>query len=71
MTCLTRYWEFIVKLFISSDFTYQIYLIINAYKNMKTITQRTTTLDIMWFTPSVGVTSTELRFIQLSTKSQF
>ena len=30
---------------------------------------RTTTPDIMWFTPSVGVTSTELRFIQLSIKT--
>ena len=30
--------------------------------------QRTATLDIMWFTPSVGVTSTELCFIQLFTK---
>ena len=29
---------------------------------------RTTTQDITWFTPSVGVTSTELCFIQLSTK---
>ena len=60
VTCLTLYWEFIAKLFISSDLTYQIYLIINAYKNMKTITKRTTTPDITCFTPSVGVTSTEL-----------
>ena len=32
-------------------------------------TQETTTPDIMWFTPSVGVTSTELCFIQLATKT--
>ena len=32
-------------------------------------TQRTTTPNITWFTPSVGVTSIELRFIQLSTKT--
>ena len=30
MTCLTLYWEFTVKLFISSDLIYQIYLAINA-----------------------------------------
>ena len=29
------------------------------------------TPDITWFTPSVGVTSTEMRFIQLFYKSQF
>ena len=32
-------------------------------------THRTTTPDITWFTPSVGVTSTELCFIQLFTKT--
>ena len=35
----------------------------------KTQHKRTTTLDITWFTPSVGVTSTELCFIQLSIKT--
>ena len=35
----------------------------------KNTTHRTTTADITWFTPSVGVTSTELCFIQLSTKT--
>ena len=35
----------------------------------KTQHKRTTTPDITWFTPSVGVTSTELCFIQISTKT--
>ena len=34
-------------------------------------TQETTTPDITWFTPSVGATSTKLRFIQLAAKPQF
>ena len=38
-------------------------------KHNKTQQKRTTTLDITWFTPSVGVTSTELCFIQISTKT--
>ena len=71
MACTTLYGEFTANLISSSDLTYQIYLIINAYKNMKTITQRTTTPDITWFTPSVGATSTKLCFIQLATKPQF
>ena len=37
-------------------------------RNTTEIAHRTTTQDITWFTPNVGVTSTELRFIQLSTK---
>ena len=32
-------------------------------KNITGITQRTTTPDITWFTPTVGDTSTELCFI--------
>ena len=38
-------------------------------RNTTDIAHRTTTQDITWFTPSVGVTSTELSFIQLSTKT--
>ena len=34
-------------------------------------TQETTTPNITWFTPSVGATSTKLRFIQLAAKPQF
>ena len=37
-------------------------------KDITETTQRTTTLDITWFTPSVGATSIELCFIQLFTK---
>ena len=38
-------------------------------RNTTEIPQRTTTQDIKWFTPSVGVTSIELCFIQLFTKT--
>ena len=38
-------------------------------RNTTEIAHRTMTQDITWFTPSVGVTSTELCFIQLSTKT--
>ena len=38
------------------------------HKEQNNNTTKTTTHDIMWFTPSVGVTSTELCFIQLFTK---
>ena len=72
MNCSTRYWEFTAKLFISSDLTYQIYTVINAWKQRRTINStRTTTPDVTWFTPSVGATSTKLCFIQLATKPQF
>ena len=37
-------------------------------KNITETTQRTTTPDITWFTPSVGVMSIVLCFIQLFTK---
>ena len=39
------------------------------HKEQNNNTTKTTTHDITWFTPSVGVTSTELCFIQLFTKS--
>ena len=59
MTCLTHYREFIAKLVISSDLLYQMYIVINASKTTEIeTTQETTTPDIMWFTPSVGATST-------------
>ena len=32
MTCISRYWEFTAKLFISSDLIYQIYKVINVEK---------------------------------------
>ena len=67
--CLTLYWEFTAKLFVSSDLTYQIYIYsYQCIKDKTETTQRTTTPDITWFTPSVGATSTELCFIQLFTK---
>ena len=39
------------------------------HKEQNNNTTKTTTHDKTWFTPSVGVTSTELCFIQLSTKT--
>ena len=39
------------------------------HKEQNNDTTKTTTNDITWFTPSVGVTSTELCFIQLFTKT--
>ena len=39
-------------------------------RNTTEIAHRTTTQDIMWFTPSVGVMSTELCFIQSFYKNQ-
>ena len=39
------------------------------HKEHNNNTTKTTTHDITWFTPSLGVTSTELCFIQLFTKT--
>ena len=39
------------------------------HKEHNNNTTKTTTHDIIWFTPSLGVTSTELCFIQLFTKT--
>ena len=39
------------------------------YKEHNNNTTKTTTHDITWFTPSLGVTSTEMCFIQLFTKT--
>ena len=66
--CLTLYLEFTAKLVFSSDLTCQLY-IYQCIKEHNNNTTKTTTHDIMWFTPSLGATSTELCFIQLFTKA--
>ena len=56
------------KLVFSIDLTYQLY-IYQCIKQHNNNTTKTTTHDITWFTPSLGVMSTELCFIQCFTKT--